>query len=411
MAHVSLSKGGSGAFTPLTMILVLVIGVAALAGLGILSAYAPELKSGDDGGTHALSRSSVGYAALPRLLRATGTPVVLNRGSLGNGSSDSFLILTPSVGTPPVLIEDMRHEGSVMVVLPKWNYTPLPDHRGWVSTVGVVSADQALSVLPQEMRYGTTLSDLPGRQPVSLRRAADALLTDQAVVIDTHRRIVGSQWMPVIVDADGGTVLATHRETGLYVLADADVLNTQGLKSLAGARTALALLDALRPHGTPVVFDLTLHGFQRTRNLGRLLLEPPFVGMTVVLVALILFAGWQATVRYGPARQNGRVVALGKRALADNTAALVRMAGREHHMGPPYALLVRAAVARAIGAPRDLAGDDLDAFLDRVGVIAGATRPYTALAESARAARTPGDLIRVARDLHRWTQEMTRARQ
>lgn len=408
---MSLSKGGSGAFSPLTMIVILVVGVVALSGLGVLSAYVPELKSGDDGGGHALSRSSIGYAALPRLLRATGTPVVLSRGSLGHGAIDSLLVLTPPVGTPSTRLEDIRHEGSVLVVLPKWNYAPLPDHKGWVSTVGVVSPEDALSVLPEEMRDGTILSDVPGRHPVSLQGGSDETFAEGSVVIDTRRRIVGPQWMPVITDSDGGTVLAAHRESGLYVLADADLLNTQGLKSLAGARTAVAVLDVLRGARTPIVFDLTLHGFQRTRNLGRLLLEPPLVGMTLVLAALVIFAGWQAAVRYGPARQNRRVVALGKRALADNTAALVRMAGREHHMGKPYALLVRAAVARAIGAPRTLMGEDLDAFLDRVGVVAGATRPYTALAESARAAKTPGDLIRVARDLHRWTQEMTRARQ
>lgn len=401
----------SGAFSPLTVIVVLVVGVVALAGLGVLSAYAPELKSGDDGGSHALSRSSVGYAALPRLLRETGTPVVLSRGPLGYGAIDSLLILTPSIGTPSERIEDIQHDGSVLVVLPKWGHAPLPDHRGWVSTLGVIPEDQALSVLPEALRTGTTLSDLPGSQRVSLRGAGDAALGGQPVVIDTHRRIVGPQWAPVIVDDDGGTVLAAHRETGLYVLADADLLNTQGLKSLAGARTAVEMLDLLRTPETPVVFDLTLHGFQRTRNLGRLLLEPPLLGMTLVISALMLFTGWQAAVRYGPARRNRRVVALGKRALADNTAALVRMARREHHMGAPYARLVRGAVARAIGAPRDLAGDALDAFLDRVGVLAGASRPYTALAESARAAKTPGDLIRVARDLHRWTQEMTRASQ
>lgn len=407
---MSLSKGGSAAFSPLTMIVVLVVGVVALAGLGLLSAYSPELKSGDDGQAHALSRSSVGYAALPRLLRETGTPVVLSRGPLGPGAGYSLLILTPPVGTPPERIEDIAHEGSVMVVLPKWSHVPLPDHPGWVSTLGVIPAEQALAVLPDEVRGDTTLFDLPGSQRVSLR-AAGASFHEQPIVIETPRRISGPQWMPVIVDADGAPVLVAHRRTGLYVLADADLLNTQGLKTLDGARAAVAMLDVLRDPETPIVFDLTLHGFQRARNLGRLLLEPPLVGMTLVLSALVIFAGWQAAVRYGPSRQNRRVVALGKRALADNTAALVRMARREHHMGAPYARLVRAAVARAIGAPRDLTETELDAFLDRVGAVAGVTRPYTALAATARAAKTPGDLIRVARDLHRWTQEMTRARQ
>ena len=115
-------------------------------------------------------------------------------------------------------------------------------------------------------------------------------------------------------------------------------------------------------------------------------------------------------VRFGPAREADRTVALGKRALADNTAGLVRLARREHRMAAPYARLVRTAVARAIGAPRTLSDAELDAFLDRVGAMTGVTPQYSVLAANAAKARTPKDLMSVARDLHRWKQEMTRGR-
>jgi len=202
-----------------------------------------------------------------------------------------------------------------------------------------------------------------------------------------------------------------HRRTRDYVLSDPDLISTHGLKTLNGARTAIALIEIVRPETSPVIFDLTLHGLQRTRSVLRLMLEPPLVGMTLVLAALAAFAGFQAAVRFGPPRETGRVVALGKRGLADNTASLVRLARREHHMAPPYALLMRAAVARAIGAPRNLGGAELDAFLDRVSRTAGATETYSALAEQAGTARTPGDLMQVAAALYRWNQELTRARQ
>jgi hypothetical protein len=202
-----------------------------------------------------------------------------------------------------------------------------------------------------------------------------------------------------------------HATTRVYVLADADLFSTHGLKTLNGARTAIALLDVVRAKDAPVIFDLTLHGMQRTRSLLRLMLEPPLLGMTLVLAALAVFAGYQAIVRFGPARESGRVIALGKRGLADNTAGLVRLARREHHMAAPYALLTRAAVARAIGAPRRLSEDELDAFLDRVSRTTGAHATYSVLADQARAAKTPGDLMRVAAALYRWNQELTRARQ
>jgi hypothetical protein len=141
------------------------------------------------------------------------------------------------------------------------------------------------------------------------------------------------------------------------------------------------------------------------------MLEPPLLGLTLALAALGGLAGLQAAVRFGPARETGRVIALGKRGLADNTAGLVRLARREHHMAVPYAVLVRTAVARAIGAPRGLSEAALEALLDRVGRTVGAAETYTALAEQARAAKTPGDLMRVSDALYRWSQELTRARQ
>ena len=79
--------------------------------------------------------------------------------------------------------------------------------------------------------------------------------------------------------------------------------------------------------------------------------------------------------------------------------------------GVTSTLLTRAAVARAIGAPRRLSEDELDAFLDRVSRTTGAHATYSALADQARTAKTPGDLMRVAAALYRWNQELTRARQ
>jgi hypothetical protein len=44
-----------------------------------LATFAPELRGAEDDGAHALSRSSVGFAGLVRLLNETGTPVSVRR--------------------------------------------------------------------------------------------------------------------------------------------------------------------------------------------------------------------------------------------------------------------------------------------------------------------------------------------
>ena len=404
------ARAASGAFSPVTMIVVLIIGVLSLAGVGILSAYSPELKSGNDGGGHALSKSSTGFGALALLLRDLGVPVVMNRGILSDASDDSLLVLTPSAETKPDQVEDIIHYGATLIVLPKWSSMPVADHEGWVRTLGALPTTTSLAPLPDEMRKATTLNSGQGPAQIALRRP-DGAAFGKPVSIDGLRTITGPAWIPVIVTQQGDAVLAMHRETRTYVLADPDLLDTSALKPMAGARTAVDLIEIVRPQGSPVVFDLTLHGFQRTRSLLRLMLEPPLIGLTLILAALAVLAGLQAAVRFGPARDHARVIALGKRGLADNTAGLVRLAKREHHMAAPYALLIRAAVARAIGAPRNLSDDELNAFLDRVSRTTGSNTTYSALAERAKAAKTPGDLMQVAGDLYRWNQELTRARQ
>ncbi|WP_374515359.1 DUF4350 domain-containing protein [Brevundimonas sp.] len=398
-----------GAFSPAAIIVAILVGVVALAGIGVLSAYEPELRSGDDGGGHALSRASTGFGALPVLLRNTGKPVIMNRSALTDAAWESLLVLTPTANTPPEAVENILHEGSTLIVLPKWTSMPDPKHPGWVRTLGALPPAAALSPLPEGLREGLRLETRNGTGAVAFRRP-DGTPFGASVEVENLRTLSGSGWIPVVVDDRARPILVRHREQRIYVLADPDLLNTQGLKTLNGARTAVDLVELIGPM-SPVVFDLTLHGLQRTRNLLRLLLEPPLLGLTLAMVGLAAFAGLQAAVRFGPARTTGRVIALGKRGLADNTAGLVRLARREHHMARPYAQLTRAAVARATGAPRNLEEAELDAFLDRISRTVGASHTYTALAERAAAARTPGDLMQVAADLHRWKQELTRARQ
>lgn len=404
------AKSTGGGFSPLTMIVAVLVGVVCFAGLGLLSAYAPELKSGNDGGGHALSRGATGFGGLPILLRNLGAPVVMHRGVLTEASDDSLLVLTPTPSTQPEQIDEIKHFGATLIVLPKWATMPDPKHQGWVRTLGALPPEATLEPLPKALRQGSQLTVRQGPATVALRRP-DGTPFGAPVRVEGLRTLSGPQWIPVVIDDQNRAVLVMHKELRTYVLADPDLINTQGLKTLAGAKTGLALIDITRTQTSPVIFDLTLHGLKRSRNLLRLMLEPPFLGMTLVLAALAVFVGLQAFVRFGPARETDRVIALGKRGLADNTAGLVRLARREHHMAAPYALLVRAAVARAIGAPRHLSEASLDAFLDRVGRMNGASHTYSALAEQARTAKTSGDLMRVAGALYRWNQELTRGRQ
>ncbi len=77
-------------------------------------------------------------------------------------------------------------------------------------------------------------------------------------------------------------------------------------------------------------------------------------------------------------------------------------------MAPRYAALMRDVAGRAVGAPRELAAERLEAFLDR---LSPPGRPR--LSDLLGRAKIVGDraaLVRAARDLHRWKTEITRGR-
>ena len=399
----------SRAFSPMVTLVLVLVGCVSLAGLGLLAAYEPELRSGDNGQGHALSRSAVGFAAVARLLERSGTPVVMRRGALSATAADGLLVLTPAAGARAERLSDIEHSGPVLVVLPKWVTIPHPVRRGWIRAAGDVPREAALKVLPAAWREGLTLEQRPGTAAVRLSRPDGRPVGVQPGIEDL-RTLSGPGWIPVVVDEAGRGVLVMNSKTGVYVLADPDFLDTAGMKSLAGARAAIEMLSVIRAEGAPVVFDLTLHGFERSLNPLRLMLEPPLLGATLCLLAALILVGVQAAVRFGPAQGQVRAVALGKRALADNTAGLVRMARREHRMATPYAEMTRADAARAVGAPRGLEGAELDGVLDRLGATRGASHRISDLIERARAARSKGELMQVARDLYRWKQEMMRER-
>lgn len=393
-------------FSPLVMIVLVLVGVVSLAGMAVLSAYAPELRSGDDGQEHALSRSSVGFAAAARLLERSGAVVVRSRGKLTPAADDGLLVLTPSAMVSGKRVGAIAHSGPTLLVLPKWQAVPDPFRRGWVRTNGQHSPEAVLHVVPAGLQGDMRLDRDKGTRVAALSRPNGSVLGSTAPITDLQT-ISGRGWRPVLVDRAGRMVMA-HNGRGFYVLADPDLLNTPGLRPLAGARTAVAMLALIRAPDTPIVFDLTLHGFERTLNPLRLMLEPPLLGATLCLVFALVLVGLQAAVRFGPAAASGRALARGKRALADNSAGLVRLARREHRMATPYAELVRHEVVRAAGISRDLDDAETNAVLDRLAASVGARHSYSELAERARAARTPGDLIDVARELFEWRLEMTR---
>ena len=417
MAVVTTRKTDANGFSPTTMIALVLVGIVCLTGITLLSAFEPELTSGNDGASHALSKSSVGYSGFVSLLSGSGQEAAYNRRELNDEQERSTLVLAPNSATQPEQIEDFRHFGPIVILMPKWLVSPDQKRRGWSQLAGRVPASSALNILPEDWLEGGS-SDLneagsPQRVQLQYRSFVKNSAKDFGVTnaIEGLRTVSGSVWIPVVAGPSGGAVIAKHKKENVYLIADSDLFNNAGLANIANARLMAHFMADIKEDDNPVVFDLTLNGFQRQPNLGRVALEPPVLGATLCLLLTAILIGLQAAVRFLPPAPVRRAVALGKRALADTTAGLVRMGKCEHRMALPYANLLKRQVAKAISAPTTLDPVALTETLDKVSALSKSQLRFSVLAGEAAAVSSEEDLIRVGKDLHRWKQETTRERQ
>ena len=101
--------------------------------------------------------------------------------------------------------------------------------------------------------------------------------------------------------------------------------------------------------------------------------------------------------------KEGRAIALGKQALADNSAGLITMARRETRIAPAYLHMIRRRVSRDIGAPKTLNETQLTALFDRLGPEEESGKHFTDMASGLRGPATSReDLMNKARELFRW---------
>jgi hypothetical protein len=229
--------------------------------------------------------------------------------------------------------------------------------------------------------------------------------------ITSLQTLTANGWTPVLTDETGQVVMAQAPSTRIFVLADPDLLNTQGLANLDTLGSAVTILRDLRAGDGPMIFDVTLNGYKMERSPLRLMFDPPFLAVTLCFVAAMILAGLQSVFRFGPVKRAQRAFALGKEALTDNSAQLIRLARREPNMAPGYVALTQKAAARAVGAPRELSGDALTRFLDRMAAQRGLSDSLSGLSADAGHVAGRAGLTALAARLYRWRLEMTRERQ
>ena len=406
------STAQSGPFPLLAVAALLALGIVGFCAFLVAAAYAPEMRRDERGGGTALSDSAVGFAGLVEQLEAMDVPVTINRLDLAHAGS-GLLVLTPPPRKLAVDPAQAREAAAVLIVLPKWDVSPLREHPGWVERAGLIGADDVASVPPSPV----VLVRRPGRRETVLHGGGQPFSDEAGLalgpisdmqVIDTDKAV--RSWTPLLLDEDGATVLARLTRPGTrptYVLSDPDLLDTQGLKTLATARTAATIVDRLRGD-TRVVFDVTLNGLGHAPNLLRLLFEPPVLGATLCSAAAALLILAMAVRRFGPAVPPARVLDFGKRALADSAAGLIAIAGREHRMTLPYAELIRARALRDLGIPPRLERGEAERLLDAAARSRGVSSVYADLAGEATKAKTRTAALAAARHVFDWGKGLQR---
>ncbi|RYD38849.1 MAG: DUF4350 domain-containing protein, partial [Sphingomonadales bacterium] len=220
--------------------------------------------------------------------------------------------------------------------------------------------------------------------------------------------ITGDGLDPLITAADGSAILARARDRDLYILADPDIINNLAFATREKAAGAANLIDAIAEDADAdgLAFDLTLNGFGGERSLLRFAFVPPFIGITLCLIAAGLLALWQAWVRFGPALKPGRAIPVSKAALIANSADLIRQARRELDGADAYVRSQRIAIARRLHAPGGLDDAATDRWIDKH--LDAGSESFSSLARRLPLARGTHEFLEGAQALHDIRKDLLR---
>ncbi len=350
-----------------------------------------------------MSPSAVGFRGLVALAGRVGQAYVID--SSRDLDFEDLLVLAIDENSRSEELSWVRQRRSTrptLIILPKWR--TVANRRGgdWVTAIGPGAGNR----LAARLGYRLTIR---GNVPPSTRATGGNILLGTDLIAPALPQVIeGDGLEPLLTLPDGGALLARIEGRPHYILAEPDLLNNHGIRDPSRARAALALLDALNATDAESINFATFTdvvAVRESESLLRLVLEPPFLAMTLALVIAALLAGFHGAIRFGQPRREERTIGLGKAALVENSAGLIRLARREVHMSTAYAEFIQQETARAVGAPPDLSGDVLDAYLDRL-TRSGPT--FSELATALVRTRDRHAMAAAARALFQWKKDIIR---
>lgn len=421
-------NGQANPFRRTTIMIMFAVGFAAFVGLLYGLGMGDPLASGKNGEAHGASNSIVGYTALANLLGKTGVQVQYSRSPAGM-DNEGLLILTPGPYIPAedidAVVEQRAYVGPTMIILPKWQVARNPKlQKGWVSRGGLWGDEPGEQMLKQLVEVSISVDDkTPAGRPLVSAVGTGFKAPEMAVTIkgDTVRAIVrgpSSKGALVAYLDDGGDyaqldgldesrIDAAEIDESFYpvvIVADADLLNNAGMADKPTARHALALVRAASTASDGgVTFDLTFNGLGSPENLLTLAFAPPFLSATICLITAALAAAWMAFNRFGPPVMEKRSINFGKAALVNNSAAFISRMQRGYLVTDPYAEMIRAQSAEAVGISPQADEQEIHQKLDALGESGG--NRFSALFHQLVHARKPKEIADGAAALYAWKKE------
>ena len=397
-------------------LLLFLVGAVATIILMLLFAYAPDLRDDLNNRGNALSRSAIGFAGLKQLLDLSNIPTEIDRGlAPPEKGAPSLTILTPLMTTSKEDWSGYDEESPVLVILPKWVTVTMPLKPQWVMKAGVWPADSITRILapitnltvkqsPGDFRdltpaSGTGLKGLPRTLPAHIQQLQYFAENGETVMFvdDPHSKRLEPIGAGLLMRVRGG-------DKPIYILSEPDLMNNQGLSDPVTAQTALTLIQSLRRGNGPVRMDVTLAGITRAPNLFKAMFEPPFRGATICAFLAAILMALHALARFGAPLARARMLARGKRALAGNTAELVRIMGRDAAMAPRYVQAMRNLALARLGAR---GGSEQDRLLGAMEAASNSEIQYSQLTRDASQASSSGDLIAIAVRAYAWKGKIT----
>ena len=454
--HNGPERGGA-LFKPLTLGIILAIGILCFGAFMTLSGFSQDLKKANNGRSHAASKSPNGFAGIVRLLSADGMRAELLRGEAPYWDDESTVVYTLPSPYVSDSLEDLNAPGQQLFILPKWRTGLHPRQRGkyvrygtyytalientlsvWdddvkVRRAGASKDDPLLDLIIDRRNSRAEQGDTPtdkdqdegeedfsptfrldmkdknpdGERSTLIDWDANTFSFDRVERLQTFQ---SDRFIPIIETQDG-ILLGKLKNRPVYVLADPDLWNNYGIYDYEIAQLSLKMAQFLNADYETIYFDLNLHGLGSSQNFLKTMLSPPFLAATLCLLFTGGLIGWSALTQFGGAKPSQRAYALGKAALADNSAELIKVAGREPSLAGRYVDLTRNIAAKRIGAPRGLSEEQLIETLDRVGKRSGTTDSLSGLTNRADKISQHSSLMALARAIYKWKQEITNERE